>query len=250
MRYPFVLLDIGETLIGPRDSFGSIYAEELSAMGLEAPAERLEQALREVWAELDRLVPSGVDRYDHFPGGEAGYWHHFAGMTLEKATGEPAEDLFILELLGRLRTAFRDTAAWQVYPDVVPALDALRAAGVRLGVVSNWDSRLPDLLDDLGLADRFETIGVSHLEGLEKPNPGLFERVLGRLGARPDQALHVGDVPELDLLGAHAAGVDAVLVDRRNKIGAKHPKLADLTDLPRIATDGENGWPVLQPPAR
>jgi putative hydrolase of the HAD superfamily len=247
MRYPFVLLDIGETLVGPRDSFGAVYAQELARMGLEVPAERLERGLREVWEELDRLVPRGVDRYDHFPGGEAGYWHRFAATTLLRATGEPADDAFIAELLRRLRRAFRDTAAWQVYPDVPPALDALREAGVRLGVVSNWDSRLPGLLEDLGLAPYFETLGVSHIEGVEKPDPALFECVLERLGARPEQALHVGDVPELDMGGAHAAGVDALLVDRRGKIDGAHPAVTDLSDLPRIVRDGARGNPVLRP---
>jgi putative hydrolase of the HAD superfamily len=249
-RYTFVLLDVGETLVGPRESFGAVYAQVLDEMGLELAAEILERSLRQVWLEMERLVPPGADRYAHFPGGEAGYWRRFARLTLEKAAGHPVEGSFVDEALNQLRVAFRDVSAWQVYPDVPPVLDALREDGVRMGVVSNWDSRLPRLLDDLGLAGYFDAVGVSHLEGLEKPDPGFFHRVLKRLGARPEQALHVGDVPELDLAGAAAAGVDALLVDRRGRLGGEYTALSNLSDLPRIARGREDGWPVYRPGAR
>jgi putative hydrolase of the HAD superfamily len=246
MSYPFVLFDVGETLIGPDVSFGAVYARVLATMGRDLPAERLEKALREVWDEQDRIVPPGSDRYAHYPGGEHEYWFRFARNTLERAIGEPVDEAFVRDALERLRVAFRDRTAWRVFPDVVPALQGLREDGVRLGVVSNWDSRLPGLLENLGLLDFFDTIGVSHLEGVEKPDPDLFRRVLERLDAAPDQALHVGDVPALDLAGARAAGVDAVLVDRRGRLGSSYPALADLSDLPRIARGRRDAWPVFR----
>ena len=98
-RYTFVLLDVGETLVGPRESFGSVYAQVLDTMGLELPAEILERSLRQVWVEMERLVPPGEDRYAHFPGGEAEYWRRFASLTLEKAAGHPVEDLFVDQML-------------------------------------------------------------------------------------------------------------------------------------------------------
>lgn len=244
MRYPCVLLDVGETMVGPRESFGAIYARVLGQMNRELPAELLERSLREVWAEQDRLVPPGADRYAHYPGGEREYWFRFARNTVEKATGGPVDDAFVHDALDRLGDAFRDPSAWQVYPDVVPVLRRLREDGVRLGVVSNWDSRLPRLLDDLDLTDYFDVVGVSHLDGVEKPDPELFRRVLERMGAAPDQALHVGDVPALDLQGARAAGIDAVLIDRRGLLGDSHPALSDLEPLPAIAQGLPDAGPV------
>lgn len=238
MRYPFVLFDVGETLLGPRDSFRATYARELEPLGLVATPEAWERALRASWEELNRLVPRGADRYAHFPDRETGYWLRFARGAVDHALGRSVPEAVVRDALDRLRAVFLTPQAWQVYPDVAPALEELRGQGTRLGVVSNWDSRLPVLLEKLGLAGYFEALAVSHLEGVEKPEPALFRRALEKLGAAPELALHVGDVPELDLAGARAAGIDAVLVDRRGHLDPALDALPDLASLPRLAREG------------
>jgi putative hydrolase of the HAD superfamily len=244
MRYPFVLMDVGETMIGPTESFGAVYADVLSDLGMELPATELERCMRATWLEYNQLIPAGTDRYAHFPGGEREYWFRFTRSTLQKAiAADPAEDL-VLTMLDGLRKAFRAASAWKVYPDVVPALRALRAASVRMGVVSNWDSNLPRLLDKLRLAEYFDAIGVSHFEGIEKPEPELFQRVLRRLGAAPEMSLYVGDLPEVDFAGATAAGMDCLLVDRRDQLDAVYRPLESLDALPRIARRGLEGLPL------
>jgi putative hydrolase of the HAD superfamily len=240
VRYPVVLLDVGETLIGPRDSFGAVYSAVLEDMGLPLPGEALERGLRETWRELDRAIPPGTDRYSHFPGGEREYWMRFTRSTLAKASSSEVREPFVGKVLDRLAEAFRKQSVWRVYPDVPPALEGLRNAGVRMGVVSNWDSNLPRLLERLGLDHFFDVIGVSHLEGIEKPAPDFFRRVLGRMGASAGQALHVGDVFDLDIAGANAAGLDGLLVDRKGKLESSKEAVADLSDLPRIAREGGN----------
>jgi putative hydrolase of the HAD superfamily len=235
VRYPFVLFDVNETLIAPRESFAAVYARILSEVGFERPVEALESALRDSWEEMSRLVPTGTDRYAFFPGGESAYWLRFASSTIGRAGGAAREASLADQALPRLREAFRDPAAWRVYPDVVPALESLEAAGVRLAVVSNWDSRLPALLDDLGLATHFDAVVVSHLVGAEKPSPEIFRRALAELDAEPASALHVGDLPDLDLAGARAAHIDAVLVDRRGRFPDHPQRVPDLSSIPARA---------------
>lgn len=237
MRYPVVLLDVGETLIAPREPFGATYGRVFGRAGIVVSPERFEQAIRELIAEMPRTIQPGRDRYAHYPGGESEYWRRFVERALDKA-GAAAPPRAARAVLEPLREAFGDPASWHVYPDVVPALTALRSEGVRLGVVSNWDSRLPGLLEALGLAGYFDALSVSHIEGLEKPDPELFRRVLHRLEARPEQALHVGDAPDLDLAGARAAGIDGLLVDRRRLPGSPSGALADLSGLAAIARCG------------
>lgn len=238
MRYPFLLFDAGETLFAPREPFGATYARVLARLGLDLPTARLEEGIRASWRELDRQVPRGQDRYGWFPEGERGYWLEFARGAIERAAGRPISVELAGEVLEPLREAFRAPEAWRVFPDVVPALDALRSDGVRLGIVSNWDSRLPALLSRLGLAPRFDAVIVSRIVGVEKPSPRIFEIALREMGAPADSTLHVGDVPELDADGARAAGIDALLVDRQTRLGFRTDTIPDFSVLPAIAREG------------
>ncbi|HEX6850795.1 MAG TPA: HAD-IA family hydrolase [Candidatus Polarisedimenticolaceae bacterium] len=233
MRYPFVLLDAGGTILSPRASYGAVYARVFSTFGVTASEASFEAAILASWRDLDRAIPPGADRYGFFPDGEEGYWRRFVAGVTSRVPGSEAVDA-----LGPLRDAFLDAAAWEVPDEVLPTLDVLRRAGVRLAVVSNWDSRLPRLLERLDLASRFDAVVVSCFEGIEKPDPEIFRRALKRLGARPAEALHVGDVAELDGDGARAAGIDAVLVDRRGRLAPGPGVLRDLSRLPALAAGG------------
>jgi len=235
VRYPVVLFDVGETLIGPRDSFARVYAEVLAGVGLALEQEALERGIRQTIAEMSRRIPLGTDRYRHFSGGEREYWLRFACRVIEVAGGAPPERALAERALDGLGAAFRQASAWRVFEDTLPALRRLTGAGVRLGVVSNWDSNLPRVLDLLGLLPYFETVGVSALEGLEKPDPEFFRRVLRRMGVAPDQALHVGDSPLHDGDGAAAAGVDAVIIDRAARGGRGDGAIRSLAEVPSLA---------------
>jgi putative hydrolase of the HAD superfamily len=238
LRYPFVLFDAGDTLLTPRESFGAVYARVLATLGVELGASDLEHGLRRCWAATNGAIEPGVDRYAMDPGGENAYWLRFVEGTLARTPGVPRDAALAARAVQPLREAFRDPASWRVFDDVVPALEALRRSGARLAIVSNWDSSLPGLLDRLDLTSWFDAIVVSHLEGMEKPRPELFLRAVARLGGTPGEALHVGDVPELDEAGARAAGIASVIVDRRCRLNAVRSALADLSSLPAIARDG------------
>lgn len=238
MRYPFILLDVGQTLIGPRRSYGAIYAGVLAGIGLRLDQQQLQRGIAGAAEQLRRQIPTGADRFSFFPGGEDEFWLRFVRASLRGAGGSEVDDGLARRALEPLREAFKPADTWKVFDDVVPALEALRAGGCRLGIVSNWDSRLPALLERLGLGDYFDAIGVSALQRVEKPDPRLFRHVLDRLGARPEQALHVGDVPELDGAGARSAGVDAVMIDRDDSFDRSQRAVSDLSDLPRLARQG------------
>ena len=93
------------------------------------------------------------------------------------------------------------------------ALARLRARGLRLAVISNSDGRVAQVLAAVGLAEPFEAIVDSHFEGVEKPDPAIFQRTLTRLGVQPARACYVGDIYAIDARGARAAGLHPVLVD-------------------------------------
>ena len=209
-RIQAVFFDVGGTMVVPRPSLGEIYERVLGPLGIRVDAAAFRTAFQETWSEFDLLIGRGKDRYSHFEGGESEYWVRYIRRVLERvATAERAE-----EAASALHAAFSDPALWSVFDDVRPTLNALRARGVRLGVISNWDSRLRALLGALGLAREFETIVVSCEVGVEKPDRAIFERALEDLGIGPHEAFHVGDDVVADYEGPRSAGLDAALLVR------------------------------------
>ena len=103
---------------------------------------------------------------------------------------------------------------WELVPDGVrPALRALRDHGLTLVVVSNANGTLRAHMARIGLSAHVDIVIDSQDEGVEKPDPRLFEIALSRAGARPESTIHVGDLYQVDVVGARAAGVRAVLLD-------------------------------------
>lgn len=134
----------------------------------------------------------------------------------------------VRECLGRLHA---ERHLWAAVPDgVAHALARLRAAGLRLGVVSNSDGRVDDALEAAGLRSFFEIVIDSALVGVEKPDPAIFHAALDVLGLAPAQVLYVGDLYEVDVVGARAAGMAAVLV------GAAEPHPSGCRTAASVAT--------------
>lgn len=105
------------------------------------------------------------------------------------------------------------------YPDVIPALGALRDRGLRLIAVSNWDCSLPRVLERCGLGGMLDGTVTSAEAGARKPDPAIFAAALELAGCTAEEALHVGDTADEDVAGARAAGIRALLIDREGGNG-------------------------------
>ncbi len=225
-----VLLDVGDTMVRPDPSWRDVYAGVFGKHGIEASAAQFETAFREAWKEWAQEGP--------FEASEEASFQRL--MELDRLVfgrlGYPdLPEAFFREV----DQAFRRRSAFYVFPDVIPALEAMRAAGLRLAVVSNWGWAAPELLQTLELARHFEVLSISARVGFQKPHPAIFEHALELLGVAPWEALHVGDDPSADVLGARRAGIEAVLIDRRGRAHAPTagaaaldaPVIADLAEL-------------------
>lgn len=120
-------------------------------------------------------------------------------------------EITVDELVGAIR--------FSAYPDVVPALTALRDRGLRLIAVSNWDCSLPRVLDRCGLDGLLDGTVTSAEAGARKPDPAIFSAALELAGCEAGEALHVGDTEEEDVAGARAAGIRPLLIDREGPDG-------------------------------
>jgi len=194
-----ITFDVGGTLIEPWPSVGHVYA----AVATESGAGEFDPSL------LNRKFLAAWRAKVDFD------YSKRAWRSLVEATfaGLVAEGM-IKKLFPVLYERFAEPGAWRVFDDVFPALQELRAAGFKLGVISNWDERLVPLLDRLDLTHWFDVITVSFQTGAAKPAPGIFQQASVALGVPSESILHVGDSLDEDVRGAQAAGFSGVLVDR------------------------------------
>ncbi len=192
-----MLFDAGNTLVFLD------YSRMASAVGAALDIPLTGQVLTAGAAEASRAMEAarGADRER-----AAAYLE-----ALFRAAGVPGERMdAVRACLTRLHL---ERHLWSsVAGDTPEALARLRAAGLRLGVVSNSDGRVEAALEAAGLLQYFDVVLDSALVGVEKPDPAIFRAALDALGVRPDEALYVGDLYEVDVLGARAAGMDAVLL--------------------------------------
>jgi putative hydrolase of the HAD superfamily len=131
----------------------------------------------------------------------------------------------------------------RVRPGTEEALRELRGRGHRLGVISNSDGRIESILHGAGLAAHLDFIIDSQVVGLEKPDPRIFHLGCERGAVEPGEAVYVGDIYEIDVVGASAAGLRAVLVDpldRWQSLGCE--RIAGVHELPALLNgSGGNG---------
>jgi len=234
-----VTFDVTHTLIHT-PHLGEIYAEVLRRHRVDVDPPAARRLVGEVWQEFACSADPGLDRFAAHPEGERGWWRRFLERMCEHLEASVPSRFAASELFHRFGTA----AAWEVYPEVPTVLETLAAQGVRLGVVSNWDHRLPALLEELDLARFFGTITYSQQAGVEKPDSRIFLQALDELGVEPTAAVHVGDGQLEDVEGAVAAGLNALLLVRQGTGG----DLRDLSSLPERVASGRAGWTGRRPP--
>jgi putative hydrolase of the HAD superfamily len=117
-------------------------------------------------------------------------------------------------ILAALRDHNEADCLWRVIePDTHEVLHELRRRGYALGVVSNADGRIEGDITRRGLGEHFEMVIDSHVVGVEKPDPAIFEIALKRMGTKADETVYIGDVYGIDIIGARRAGLDAILID-------------------------------------
>lgn len=205
-----VTLDAGNTLFYCDPSPPVIYAQHISRHGPTVDPVDVAPVFRDVWEQMQEATPTGRDRYSSYPGGERAWWGAFVREVLLRLD-HPAPWQILLD---ELYAAFSRPDVWRLFPETRATLSRLADRRLRLAVISNWDRRLSEILNRLSIARFFDAVAVSSLEGVEKPDPEIFLRTVGLIQVPPELAIHVGDSPLDDCLGAEAAGLTPVLLDR------------------------------------
>ena len=215
MRPQGLLLDAMGTLISLRQSVGHSYAALAADFGIRVEAGAINRCFAAVYRQAPPLAFPGLDG-TALRQAEIAWWGERIRQALHLAQdGQASETAPELPegLAEALFEHFADPGQWQPYPEVPACLERWRQRGLRLAVVSNFDSRLTDLLEGLGLAGCLHTVVASSEAGAAKPDPVPFQLALAALQLEAEAVWHVGDSPE-DAAGAQAAGIRCLLVQR------------------------------------
>jgi len=210
-----VFFDVGNTLLYPHPSVPEVVRQVLEDVGHVRDVSAIEPYM----PMLDQYYEDRYREDDTFWRSDDATLGVWVGMysLLCRQLGIHAD---AEQIARRVYDEFGDPGRWCPYSDVRPAFERLRARGIRLGLISNWDGRLRRLVDGLDLAELLDVVISSADVGLHKPDPRIFELACDRVGVAPADAAHVGDHQYADIIGAEAVGMTPVLIDRH---GGEHP---------------------------
>jgi putative hydrolase of the HAD superfamily len=227
-----VLFDAGDTLLAPSPSFQGRFVQVAARHGFELEEADAAAAI----AAAVRAAEWPTDWTD--PATQRSFWLGFYRGTLVEL-GHRGDGAALAEALYQ---TFSDPATYKLFPDVRPALAALAGRGVKLGVVSNFEPWLEEVLALEGVDGHFSAVAISGKLGVAKPEPGIFLAALEQAGAAPEATVHVGDQLVNDVEAAMAVGITPVLLDRFARVpDAGGHRVESLTELVALlARNGDN----------
>lgn len=222
MKIRAVLFDAAGTLFHTRGTVGEIYGSVARAHGSTASTDAIEAAFQEQFRHSGPL--SGAD--------EKAWWKDVVHRVFSQAGMVRDFDAFFESVYDK----FRDSAGWVLFPETADVLQILKSRGLKLGLVSNFDSRVYSVMRALDILHYFDSVTISSEAGFAKPSPKIFEAAVQSLNMRPSEILLVGDNLSDDVEAGERVGLQAVLVDRENRhAGAtgvrRIPDLGELISL-------------------
>lgn len=220
-----VYFDAGGTLLHPHPSVGEIYALVLRRWGVELPAEELQSSFRSSWRHLTHTPKDFTSEET-----EKEWWRKLVRMTLE-SRAMPAdfdgyfEDLYV---------SFASPDCWRLHEGSLDCIRALRRAGLKTGIISNWDHRLRSILAGTPLCELMDDVIISSEVGCEKPDPRIFEEGVRRWGLKPSELLYVGDSVHHDMEPCRKLGWSTVLVHVHEQVPPGIHVAGSFADVARL----------------
>lgn len=223
--YKGIFFDAGNTLLRAHPSIGQIYSEAAKEFGADLKPEQIEASFQTLWNKTAPLVSNEGHRVTYEK--ERDWWKYIVREVFQNLMSFEDFDRFFDFLYVR----FERADSWRLYDDALRVLEHLKANRFKLAIISNWDSRLPLLVDQLGISHFFDALVVSALVGYEKPHPAIFQIALQQTGLEPQEVLYIGDDPYLDYQAAKKTGLHALHLDRNDRFPHHTEKISSLSEL-------------------
>ncbi len=212
-----IFFDVGFTLLYSYPSDLEICLQVCERLGFHLH----QQDLQKQWAEAEDFFLHHMRANRYVWASDATireFWMMYYMKMLRPLVAEHEEKL-LHELAQMITHEYDSHTSWQMYPDVLPTLQALHASKkYTLGAISDWGHALGSILQRLNLNTYFDCLLISSVTGHSKPSTILYETALERANTIADYAIHIGDSYTLDVLGARAVGMVPILLDRKRQI--------------------------------
>lgn len=236
-----IFFDAGFTLLYPNPSMAEICQNVCKQLNLHLHLDHIEQRVLDVqdyYYRQMRLAPYTWASDQAIAEYWVGYYMHLLRPFVEEHD-EPR----LYQMALAINEEFDKHTSWQLFPDVLPTLETLRAQKrYTLGVISDWGMVLGPILRRLNLTRYFDVLVVSAATRHAKPSPTLYESALQRANAIADYTVHIGDSYIHDVLGARTVGITPILLDRKERLQPNEvdcllvhtlTEMLDLLEVPR-----------------
>ena len=206
MKFRAVLFDAAETLFTTRGSVGEIYAAAAQQYGSTATPENIQAAFVR---NFRGAGPVAVENQKQ-------WWKDIVHRVFTEVGMVENFDRFF----DQVYDTFRNSQGWVLFPETVEVLKELKAAGCKLGVVSNFDTRIYSVMESLSILEFFDAVTTSSETGFCKPDREIFEAAVRALKTTPSDTVIVGDNLRDDVEAGSRAGLHAILLDRTGRHGS------------------------------
>ncbi|MBC2608209.1 HAD-IA family hydrolase [Pelagicoccus albus] len=224
-----VTFDAAHTLYHPYPSVGAIYREVMQRHGLAYPADQLQEGFKRAFrcVSKDRSILDGERR-------EWSYWKSIVGESISHFSPPPEDFDALFEDIWE---EFSHGDRWRAEPTAAATLDALRKRGYQTALLTNWDSRVRQVVEETGFSDKFDALFISSEIGFEKPDPKIFQHCQRELNLAPHEILHVGDSLQHDIEGARNSGWHALRIcgeEEKTSSASNVPTIKDISETLRF----------------
>lgn len=226
-----VFFDVGDTLLRPRHPYGDYLTVIGQALGINLPPLLLEGFARRIDERVVERTRQGHPFTFPAEVSQLFWYETYHDHFLNHLPGDQAA-----RLARALLAELSSPSGYLLFDDTLPMLEKLRRDGYHLGIISNWEAWLPSLLEASGLDQYVDTVIVSGICRIEKPDPRMFSLAMELTGFAPDEVAYIGDRPEHDVVPARKVGIAPILLDRHNRYPdhAECPRIRTLDQLPLV----------------
>ncbi|MDJ0571306.1 MAG: HAD-IA family hydrolase [Pleurocapsa sp. MO_192.B19] len=228
-RPKVIFLDAMGTLFDLKSSVGEIYQQFALKYGVKTDAALLDKAFINAFKASPPLAFPGIE-LETITKQEFIWWKNVIQNTFFQAQLLNNFSNFA-DFSRELYTYFATKEPWYVFPDVLPCLENWQRQGIELGVISNFDSRLYQILKALDLAQFFTSVTISSVAGFAKPEQNIFEIALKKHQLISQKSWHIGDSFIEDYQGAKNAGIRSFWLNRSSFSLNNENQLPNLSSL-------------------